>query len=140
MQITKIMTRDVQSISPDTTLQEAAQKMMTLDIGLLPVMEGARVVGVITDRDLIVRAIAAGRDPAKTHVREAMTKVVICCFEDQNTHEAAKQMNDNKIRRLPVLNRENKLVGIVSLADLSSQDAGLAGEVLKIISQPRVPA
>lgn len=140
MQITEIMTRDVQTIPPDTTLQEAAQKMLTLDVGLLPVIDGARLVGVVTDRDLIVRAIAAGRDPAKTHVREAMTTVVICCFEDQNIHAAAKQMNDNQIRRLPVLNRENKLVGIVSLADLSSQDDGLAGEVLKTISQPRVLA
>ena len=140
MQITEIMTRDVQTIPPDTTLQEAAQKMLALDVGLLPVIDGARLVGVVTDRDLIVRAIAAGRDPAKTHVHEAMTQVVICCFEDQNIHEAAKQMNDNQIRRLPVLNRENKLVGIVSLADLSSQDDGLAGEVLKTISQPRVLA
>ncbi|HXF62459.1 MAG TPA: CBS domain-containing protein [Caldilineaceae bacterium] len=141
MKIREIMTRDVEVIQPDRPLQEAAAKMKSLDVGSLPVCDNRTLVGMLTDRDITVRAVAAGRDPKQTQVSEAMTPDLIYCFEDQEIEEAALVMEERQIRRLPILNRDHQLVGIVSLGDLAveSGDEELSGEVLEEVSEPAKP-
>ncbi len=138
MQLKSIMTHDVETIESDATIQQAAEKMSSLDVGLLPVCEGNKVLGVITDRDITVRATARGLDPTRTPVRDAMTELVVCGIEDQNINEGARMMMDNQIRRLPVLNHDKKLVGIISIADLLDDDAhtSLAIQILERVSKP----
>jgi CBS domain-containing protein len=136
------MTRDVEVIRPDATLQEAAERMRSLDVGPLPVCDGDRLVGMVTDRDIAVRGTAAGKDPATTQVQEVMTPEIHYCFEDQRVEEAARMMQDLQVRRLVVLNRDKRLVGIVSLGDLAVQtdDEELSGETVEAVSQPATPA
>jgi len=142
MQLKEIMTPQVEVVRPDASLQEAAEMMMKLDVGPLPVCDGQRLVGMLTDRDITVRGTAQGRDPKTTQVQEVMTPDVIYCFEDQDVEDAAKLMEEHQIRRLVILNREKKLVGIVSLGDLALEadeedlDDAEVGEVLEQISQP----
>jgi CBS domain-containing protein len=138
MLVKEIMTPDVEVVSPGDTLEQAARKMEVLDIGPLPVCEGRRVVGMITDRDITVRATAAGCDPKTTLVHDAMSQDIICCYEDQDVREAARLMKEEQIRRLLVMNRANDLVGIVSLGDLATEAGGQGqpGEVLKKVSEP----
>ncbi len=120
VQVHEVMTRNVEVLRPDNTLEEAAQKMKHFDIGPLPVCEGDQLVGMITDRDIIVRSVARGEDPTADRVRNVMTPgVICCCFEDQDVAEAARLMQEKQVRQLPVLNRDNRLVGIVSLGDLA---------------------
>jgi CBS domain-containing protein len=141
MQLKEIMTRGVSTIPPEATLKEAAKKMENLDVGPLPVCDGERLVGMLTDRDITIRVVAAGRDPSTTKVHDVMTPEVVYCFEDQSVEEAAKLMEDKQIRRLPVLNRNEWLVGIVSLGDLAvdTGDRRLAGKVLEQVSEPAEP-
>ena len=138
MLVKDIMTPNVEVVSPGDTLEQAARKMEELDVGPLPVCEGRRVVGVLTDRDITVRATAAGCDPKATLICDAMTQDITCCYEDQDVYEAARLMEEKQIRRLPILNRANELVGIVSLGDLATAagDQGQPGEVLKEVSEP----
>ncbi|MGF1594184.1 MAG: CBS domain-containing protein [Kiloniellaceae bacterium] len=137
MQIKDVMTSEVRLIDPATKIADAARTMRDDDVGALPVGEGERLVGMVTDRDIVVRALAAGRQPETTPVREAMSDKLLYCFDDQPTEEVAANMGDNQVRRLPVLNREKRLVGIVSLGDLSSNGATReAGEALRSISEP----
>ena len=138
MQVKDIMTKGVEVIRPDATLQEAAQKMRSLDIGALPVDAGDQLVGMITDRDITVRATAEGLDPKQTRVREVMSKDLITLQEDQDTKKAAELMQSKQIRRVPVLNRSKQLVGIISLGDLArhTQDPKLAGQTLEQVSEP----
>ena len=133
MQLKEIMTPGVEVIAPEATIQEAAEKMRHLDIGPLPVCDGDRLVGLLTDRDITVRAVAEGRNPATTQVREVMTPEVVYGFDDQDSQDAARLMEQYQIRRLPVLNHAKRLVGIVSLGDLAVHAGGqpLAGEVLE---------
>lgn len=137
MKVREAMTRDVRLVKPDQPIREAARLMTELDIGALPVEEDDRLVGMITDRDITVRAVAQGRGP-DTPIREIMTREVRYCFEDQSIDEVTQNMGELRIRRLPVLSREKRLVGIVSLGDLaideSAQDE--AGEALGGISRP----
>jgi len=119
MQIKDVMTRAVEVIDPNATLDEAAAKMKELDIGPLPVCDGDRLQGMITDRDITVRATAEARNPLLTKVHEVMTPDVVYAFEDQDVKDAAELMEEHQIRRLVVLNRDKRLVGIVSLGDLS---------------------
>jgi len=141
MQLKDVMTRDVEVVHPNATLEEAAAKMDSLDIGPLPVCDGNRLVGMVTDRDITVRATAAGKDPRTTQVREVMTDDVVYCFDDDDTNEAARLMEEQQIRRLVVLDRDKRLVGIVSLGDLAvaTQDDQLSGEVLARVSEPAEP-
>ena len=141
MRISEVMTRSPECIAPTATVQEAASRMRTLDVGALPVCDNDRLVGVITDRDIAVRSVAAGHDPRTDPVRETMTPGIVYCFEDQDASEAAKLMSEKQIRRLPVLNRDKRLVGIVSLGDLAvdTRDEKLTGETLKEISEPSDP-
>jgi len=142
MQLKEIMTPQVEVVRPDASLQEAAEMMMKLDVGPLPVCDGQRLVGMLTDRDITVRGTAQGRDPKTTQVQEVMTPDVIYCFEDQDVEDAADLMEEHQIRRLVILNRDKKLVGIVSLGDLALEadeedlDDAEVGEVLEQISQP----
>jgi CBS domain-containing protein len=119
MKIRDILTKNPEVIHPDATICEAARMMKQHDIGMLPVCDGDRLVGSVTDRDLTIRAIADGADPLKTQVREVMTSKIYHCFEDDGLEEAARIMEDQQIRRLPVLNREKRLVGILSVGDLA---------------------
>ena len=141
MQLREVMTRDVEVIHPDATLEEAAKRMDALNVGPLPVCDGERLVGMLTDRDIVVRAIAGGRDPKATSVRDAMTRDLVYGFEDQDVREAARLMEEQQIRRLVVLSRDMRLVGIVSLGDLAVEtgDDRTTGEVLERVSQPSEP-
>ena len=138
MKVNEIITHDPEVIRPETALIEAAQKMKSLDIGMLPICDGDRLVGVITDRDITVRGVSQGNDPKTARVQEVMTPEVIYCFDDDDVKEAAKKMYEKQVRRLPVLNREKRLVGIVSLGDLAVRTGKekLAGEVLERVSEP----
>lgn len=137
MEIRDIMTKNVDLVSPATTLAEAARIMRDDDVGAIPVADNDRLVGMLTDRDIVVRAIAEKRDPGRTEVRDAMSQKVLYCFDDQPVEDVAKNMGDKQIRRLPVVTRDKRLVGIVSLGDLStSGSAEQAGEALEHISEP----
>jgi CBS domain-containing protein len=134
MQLKEVMTRRVETIEPSTGLRQAAKTMKDLDVGVLPVCDGDRLVGLVTDRDLTVRGLAEG---SAASVAEVMTPEVAFCFEDQELAEAANLMEERQIRRIPVLSREKRLVGMVSLGDLANTgDQALAGEVLERVSQP----
>jgi len=137
MKISEVMSRGVECTRPDATLREAAERMKTLDVGALPVCDNDRLAGLLTDRDIVIRSIASGRDPQKEKVRDVMTPEIVFCFEDQDVGEAARLMKDKQIRRLPILNRDKRLVGIVSLGDVAVEtgDKHLAGEALHGISQ-----
>lgn len=138
MRIDEIMTRDVRLASPDWSIREAAQTMASIDSGFMPVAENDRLVGTITDRDIAIRAIAEGKGP-DTKVQDIMSKDVKYCFEDEDVSDVARNMADIQIRRLPVVNRDKRLVGVVSLGDLAieaaaNEDAEMA---LSGISEPR---
>jgi CBS domain-containing protein len=134
------MTRTVVSVTPDSTLQEAAAKMKSRDIGPLPVCEDGRVVGMLTDRDITIRATAEGESPTVVRVRNIMTPEVISCFEDQLVTDAALLMQEHQVRRLVVLDHDNRLVGIVSLGDLAVETGDeIAGQTLEEVSKPTVP-
>lgn len=138
MQVFEVMTPDVVSVAPDVTLMDAARTMKDLDIGPLPVCDGDRLLGMVTDRDITVRATAEGRDPCQTAVSEVMTIDVVCCHEADDIRAAAKLMQEAQLRRLLVVDDDGQLVGIVSLGDLVLQtgDEKLAGETLEKVSEP----
>jgi CBS domain-containing protein len=138
MKLKEIMTREVETIHPNDTLQTAARKMRQRDIGFLPVYDGDKLIGVLSDRDIILRAVAEAVDPKTTVGRELITSPAIHCFEDQNIKEVAQIMNDHQIRRLVVLSRNNQqLVGVISLGDLAMNvDEKLSGKVLQGVSEP----
>jgi len=130
------MTRNVRVADPDQTIREAAGTMAELDAGVLPVGDGDRLVGMITDRDIAVRGIAEGKGP-DARVRDVMSTEVKYCFEDEQVDDVLRNMGDIQIRRLPVVNRDKRLVGIVSIGDLATNGAtARAGEALGGISQP----
>jgi len=139
MKVKDVMTKGAECVRPANSLVEAAQKMKNLDVGPLPVCgDNDRLVGMITDRDITVRAVAEACDPRTTTVKDVMTPDVVYCFEDQDVQEAARLMKEHQIRRLVVLNRDKRLVGIVSLGDLAVEtgDEKLAGETLEQVSEP----
>ena len=134
MKIQDVMNRDPKLISPDATLRHAAQLMKECDCGILPVADGDRLVGMVTDRDIAVRCIAEGKGP-DTKVREAMTHEVKYCFDDEEAQHVAQNMAEIQVRRLPVMNRDKRLVGIVSLSDLARKEPQTA-TALHGIAQP----
>lgn len=138
MKLSEIMSRDVVVIQPDDPLQFAAKKMRDRDIGFLPVCDGETLLGVLSDRDITVRALAEGMDVAIMLSRDLMTTPAIYCFDDQDVSEAAQIMEENQIRRLVILSRDNNsLVGVVSLGDLARNGTpDLSGKVLKKVSTP----
>ena len=137
MKVREAMTRDVRLVKPDQPISEAARLMAELDIGALPVEENDRLVGMITDRDIAVRAVAAGRGP-DTPISEVMSREIKYCFEDQSIDEVTQNMGELRIRRLPVLTRDKRLIGILSLGDLAIDQGARdeAGEALGGISRP----
>jgi len=136
MKVSEAMTRDVRVTSPEETIRQAAKTMASLDAGVLPVGENDHLVGMITDRDIAIRGIAQGMGP-KAKVRDVMTEDVKYCFDDQEIEEVTRNMADIQVRRLPVLDRDKRLVGILSLGDIAiSRDGKDAGDALRGISQP----
>ena len=131
------MTHDVCVVRPDHTVEEAARMMAAMDVGLLPVGEGDRLVGMITDRDIAVRAVGEGKGPA-TQVEQVMTQDVKYCYADEDTVHIARNMAKQQVRRLPVLSRDKRLVGILSLADIAQFEAGVrdVGSAYRGIAQP----
>jgi CBS domain-containing protein len=136
MQVSELMTRKVSVVGPDVTIQHAAEIMAELDAGVVPVGEKDRLVGMLTDRDIAVRAIAKGKGP-NAKVREVMSPEVKYCFEDQDIDEVIGNMGEIQVRRLPVINRSKRLVGILSLGDIAFESAekGIA-KAIHEISQP----
>jgi CBS domain-containing protein len=136
MQVSSVMSRDVQTIAPDQTLQHAASAMRRLDAGVLPVEENDKLIGMITDRDIAIRGVADGMGP-DAKVRDAMTYEVKYCFEDEDIDHVAENMRRLQVRRLPVMNRNKRLVGIVSLGDLATKGSlPNTASALHGISQP----
>lgn len=138
--IREVMTRDVEVINPNDTLRDAAEKMRTLNVGPIPVCDGQRIVGMLTDRDIVVRAIALGKDPNTTQVSDAMSSGIEYCFDDDDTENVLNRMREKQLRRFIVVDRSKKLVGIVSLGDLSGEvSEHKVGEALEGISEPSSP-
>ena len=136
VRVKDIMSKNVTWVGPDLSLQDAAKKMRELDIGCLPVGKDDRLIGMITDRDIACRAVADGDDPAETVIAETMSKGVTYCFEDQDVSEAAHLMEQKQIHRLPVLNRQKRMVGMVSLGDIGLHAPHeLAGEVVEAVAR-----
>ena len=144
MQIREIMTQGPEVVYLDAAAVEAAAKMRELDVGSLPVCDGERLEGIITDRDIAIRLVAEGLDAATTKVSDIMTPGVTYCFDDQSVEEASTVMQAEQIRRLPIVNRQKQLIGMLSLGDLAVRSAGskdqkLADETLIEISEPSEP-
>ncbi len=137
MKVSDKMTRSPRIASPDDAIRDAAGAMAQVDTGVLPVGENDRLVGMVTDRDLAVRAVAQGKDPSKTKLREVMSGEPRYVFEDEPVEKAAASMAEQQVQRMPVLNREKRLVGIVSVGDLAREaGGGVAGQALTGISRP----
>lgn len=135
MRVSDAMSRDVQVIHPDRNLMDAARMMADCDCGSLPVAEGDRLVGMLTDRDIVIRALAEGK-PADSRIRDVMSPEVKYCYEDEDLDHVAQNMGDLQVRRLPVVTRDKRLVGIVSLGDIANTDEDQAGDALAAISEP----
>lgn len=137
MKVSQAMSDDVETVRPETTLKDAAKKMADLDLGFLPVADDERLVGMITDRDIAVRAVAQGKDPAKTKVKDVVTGRVLYCFDDSDVEEALNDLARLQIRRMPIVDRDKRLVGVLSLADIAiKHDSERAGMALEAVVQP----
>ena len=136
-QLKDLMSRDVKVIGPDMTIEEAAQKMSDGDFGMMPVAENDRMIGTISDRDIVIRAVAQGLGP-DTKVRDVMSEGIVYAYEDDSVEQAAIIMSDNQVRRLPVVNRDKRLVGIVALGDFAvdSTEIRPTAKALTEISKP----
>jgi len=140
MKIKDVMTTSVECVRPETTLQEAAAKMRSLNVGSLPVCEGDRPIGIVTDRDIVIRAIAEGRDPRTARVPEVMTADLVSVSETADVKDAARLMKDRQIRRIVVIDPSKRVVGIVSLGDIAvdAHDDKMSGDVLEKVSKDAV--
>lgn len=135
-----VMTRGVRTLSPQDSVVLAAQAMEELDIGVVPVCDGTRIVGMVTDRDIVLRAVAQELSLKRTHLKDVMSTAVECVFEDEALETVTARMQQLQIRRLPVLDRDNHLVGILSLGDLAAKgNVDQAGAALADISEPARP-
>ncbi len=136
-QLKVLMSRDVKIISPDLTIGEAARKMRDGDFGMMPVGEDNRMIGTLSDRDIAIRAVAEGKDSG-TKVRDVMSEGIVWAYEDDSVEQAAKIMSDRQVRRLPVVDRDRRLVGIVALGDMAVENSEIlpAAEALAEISKP----
>lgn len=135
MQVSQCMSRNVEVVDPDTSLREAARTMARIDAGVLPVGENDRLVGIITDRDIAVRAVAEGREP-DAPVRDVMSQDIKYCYDDADAEEVLENMGALQLRRMPVVDRDKRLVGIVSIGDLAKEEEGETGEAMREITQP----
>ena len=136
MKVKEIMSPDVRIASPKDTLQQAARMMEEMDCGCLPVGEDDRLVGMVSDRDITIRAVAQGKAPDRCTVGEVMSNDIKYIYDDETLEDASRNMSEQQVRRLPVLNRKKRLVGIVSLGDLALNAKDNAGKALKDVSQP----
>jgi len=137
--VSEVMTGNVQAVAPEDSLERAAQWMELLNVGSLPVCTGKRLVGMVTDRDITVRGIAAGLAPAAARVGEVMSTPVIWCTEDQDTEQVLRIMADAQVRRIPVIGAGGELVGMVSIGDLATRSPGPVDKVVREISTPCEP-
>jgi CBS domain-containing protein len=139
--VDRVMTLGAETIGPRDTLEHAAQRMRDRGVGLLPVVAGERLLGVITDRDIVVRAVGSGSDPKTSTVQESMTSQVFHCFVDEDLIDAAHEMQERAVRRLVVLDRKHKLVGVLSVDDVARLlgEEALAGEIVSRVVEPTPP-
>ena len=136
MKVKEAMCNDVQLIGPDQTIRDAARRMVEIDAGALPVAEKDRLVGMITDRDIAVRAVALGKSP-DTKVRDIMSGEVLYCFDDEDLTHVSRNMSDMKVRRLPVVNRDKRLVGVISVGDIArNEQPTTVGRMVSKVSEP----
>jgi len=135
MKVREIMSTNVECVSPDTGVKEVALKMKNLDVGFIPVCENDRLVGTLTDRDVVLRGVAEGRDLNTTKARELMTNDIIWCFEDEDVKTVAKKMRETEVRRMLILNRDKRLVGVVSIGDVSQVEEKVSGQTLHEITE-----
>lgn len=136
MKVSEVMTTEVETITADQTAREAASFMLRADAGSIPVCDGDRVIGMITDRDIAVRGVAEGRDPS-TRVRELMSDGIICARGDEEIEDVARRMSEEQVRRIPVIDADEKLIGIVSLGDLARETRDNSAEhALEGVSAP----
>jgi CBS domain-containing protein len=136
MRVSEAMTRNVRLCTPGQTIREVASMMAEIDAGSMPVGENDRLIGMVTDRDIAIRAVAAGKSP-ETPVREVMSEHIHYCFDDEEIDDVAQNMGDIKVRRLPVVNRDKRLVGILSLGDVARTEGGeTVGDAVVGVSQP----
>jgi len=136
MRVSECMTREVRVASPGQSIREVAKIMAEIDAGVMPVGDNDRLVGMITDRDIAIRAVAEGKGP-DTPVREVMsTEKVLYCYDDEDLAQVAQNMGDQQVRRLPVVNRDKRLVGIVSLGDVAQSETRSANKAVKGVSKP----
>ncbi|MGE5294894.1 MAG: CBS domain-containing protein [Solirubrobacterales bacterium] len=142
MDVRDVMTSRFEMIDSTKSLTEAAREMKSLDVGILPVREGTRLIGVITDRDIVIRGLAGGRNPDSAQVKDIISSDVVYCYDDDSVEEAARLMEEHQVRRLIVCDRDKTPVGIVSLGDLAvkAEQGTLSGEILERISEPAAPA
>lgn len=137
MKVQDVMTRNVEVVQPTMPITEAARRMRDLDVGALPVGEADRLIGMVTDRDLVIRGLADGAQIERAQVRQCMTPQVLYCFADESVEDVAANMADNQVRRLPVVDRNKRLVGIIALADVASAaPAQETGSAVREISPP----
>jgi CBS domain-containing protein len=142
MNVKEIMTTNFEMVESTSSLNEAAQKMKSLDVGVLPVQEGTKLIGLLTDRDIVVRGLAEQRDPSSTQVKDVISSELVRCSEDDSVEDAVKLMQESKVRRLIVCDANGTPTGIVSLGDIAAktkQDE-LAGAALESISEPATPS
>jgi CBS domain-containing protein len=142
MDVRDVMTSRFEMIDSTNSLTQAAREMKSLDVGMLPVREGTRLIGVITDRDIVIRGLAEGRDPDSAQVKDIISSAVVTCYEDDSVEDAAHLMEEHQVRRLIVCDHDRTPVGIVSLGDLAVKSGRdeLSGEALERISEPAAPA
>jgi len=134
------MNVEIDVVGPETTIQKAAEKMKELDIGIIPICQDHKIIGLLTDRDIILRVIAEQKDPAQTLARDVMTQDLIVACDEQDIDEAQRLMSHHQIRRLPIINRNNLFIGMLSLGDLTSRSSAYRGaEVFEEVSQPSKP-
>ena len=137
MQLKEILTSPVETVGPESTLLDAAKTMLSRDLGWLPVEDDGKIIGIITDRDIAIRGVAAGLDSKKTMVQDVMSRDVFSCPSDATVEDACTLMEEEQVRRLVVLDADEELVGIVSLADIAAQTRGnQSAEVLKKVTEP----
>ena len=134
MKVREIMTTNVECVAPDIGVLELAGKMKTLDVGFIPICENDRLVGTVTDRDIVIRGIASGKNISTCKARDLMTKDIFWCFEDQDVKDVAKRMSEKEVRRMLILNKEKRLVGVVSIGDVSKVEEKESGKALKGIT------
>jgi CBS domain-containing protein len=142
MQVKEIMTKNFEMINSTDSLTEAAKKMKSLNVGVLPVREGNKVIGIITDRDIVVRGVAENKEPAEESAKEIMSAEIARCSSEDSVEEASRIMKENQVRRLLVLDKDNTPVGIVSLGDIAAKTESdqLAGQTLEGVSKPCSPS